>query len=505
MEYYITDNHSGAVALSQIPLVDFAVLRDDLARRLADERHHIGHMFARTESDGRLRFYCLLLDDAASQVLIAAAEADYHGTSRLRSLTSLHPQMHPFERDITERFGIRFDGMPWDKPLRHSADRTDRRTAAIDDYPFYRMEGDSLHEVNVGPIHAGIIEPGAFRFICNGENVLHLEISLGYQHRGVERLFETADNRLRQSLLAESVAGDSATAHATAFAMAAERLSGAVPDRHILTQRFVALELERMAMHIADTGALCGDIGYQLGQAACEALRTVTINTTQEWCGNRFGKGLIRPSGSNFALTAGKIDSIRRNVAEVSRRFDEVRHDLKSSPTVLARFEQCGVVSRAEMQRIGGVGIAARASGLGRDIRVSHPWGLYDGTVSHRSDIKRYGDVMSRLTTRCREVLQSAEYIESVLAVYEPAVASAPDYTSPLAADSLAFGLVEGWRGEICHVALTDSRGRIAAYRIKDPSMHNWLALALAVRGEGISDFPICNKSFNLSYCGHDL
>ncbi len=503
MKYYITDNTAPAVPLSEIPEASYAEFYADLAAKLADARYHIAHYFALPLGD-RLRFFCLLLDDAEAKVLIASHAMEYYDEQELPSLTALHPQVHPFERDIAERYGVRFDGMPWPKPLRFPFDRFDRGST-MDNYPFYTMEGRSLHEVNVGPIHAGIIEPGAFRFICNGEQVLHLEIALGYQHRGVEHEFETTANRLRQMCLAEAVAGDSAVTHAATFASAVEKLTGGVPSARLGVERAVALELERMAMQIADTGALCMDVGYQLGQVACEALRTMTINTTQAWCGNRFGKGLIRPGGTNHPLTAEKAEMIRRNVAQIARRYDEVRRDIKSSPTLLARFEQCGIVPREEMLRIGGVGQAARASGAARDIRATHPWGVFAGTIRHESIVKRHGDVMARLMVRCREVLQSAGYIDRLLADYVPGSLPAPDYAAPPAPDSLAFGLVEGWRGETCHVLLTDAQGRIAACRIKDPSLHNWLALALAVRGEGISDFPICNKSFNLSYCGHDL
>ena len=268
----------------------------------------------------------------------------------------------------------------------------------------------------------------------------------------------------------------------------------------------MALELERMAMHIADTGALSMDVGYQLGQVACEALRTMTINTTQAWCGNRFGKGLIRPCGTNKPLTKEKIEMILANVEQIGRRYAEVSDDIKSSPTLLSRFEHCGIVPRSEMQRIGGVGMASRASGVERDIRSSHPWGAYASGAKHESICQQDGDVMSRLMMRCDEVQQSVERIKSLLEGYTPeASAARPDYECALKPEHLSFGLVEGWRGEICHVALTDSEGRITTYKVKEPSLHNWLALALAVRGEGISDFPICNKSFNLSYCGHDL
>ncbi len=506
MTWYITDNRAGAAALRDIPEVSYAEFYAELDTRLADPRYHVAHYFALPDGD-RMRFVCLLLDDAEHRVLIASHTMDYYDEGVLPSLTARHPALHPFERDITERYGIRFDGMPWDKPLRFPADGYDRRSS-IDNYPFYTMEGHSLHEVNVGPIHAGIIEPGAFRFICNGEQVLHLEIALGYQHRGVEAEFVRTENRLRQACLAESIAGDSAVAHATAFAAAVEKLTAARLPEALEIERALALELERMAMQIADTGALSMDVGYQLGQVACEALRTMTINTMQAWCGNRFGKGLLRPGGTDHPLDAETTEMIRRNVREIARRYDEVRHDLKSSPSLLARFEQCGTVPREEMLRIGGVGQAARASGVERDLRASHPWGCYATLLRHEPIVKRQGDVMARLMVRCREVLQSAACIDTLTARRaEIGFGTLPqsDYTTPLAPRSLAFGLVEGWRGETCHVVITDAAGHIAACRVKDPSLHNWMALALAVRGEGISDFPICNKSFNLSYCGHDL
>ena len=503
MNYYITDNLAGSVSLKDIPEVEYAALYNDLKERLKQDSYHVAHYFA-TPDGNRLRFYILLLDDAAHKVMVASFSMEYYEDVALPSLTALHPALHVYEREISELYNVEFDSMPWNKPLRFPFNRRNRNST-MDNYPFYTIEGESLHEVNVGPIHAGIIEPGAFRFVCNGENVLHLEIALGYQHRGVEQAFCSTENRLRQTLLAEGIAGDSAVSHATAYATTIEKLCGKRASTALDVERTVALELERMAMHIADTGALSMDVGYQLGQVACEALRTMTINTTQAWCGNRFGKGLIRPCGTNKPLTAEKVEMIRTNVKEIRRRYNEVREDIKSSPTLLSRFEECGIVPKAEMQRIGGVGMAARASGVKRDIRASHPYAAYSTEIAHESIVKRQGDVMSRLMIRSREVLQSADYIEQLLASYTPAELSRPDYEAELAAEALSFSMVEGWRGEICHIAITDNKGVISTYKVKDPSLHNWLALAIAVRGEGISDFPICNKSFNLSYCGHDL
>ena len=503
MIYHITDNRASAVALKDIPEVDYAAIYNDLKERLCDEHYHVAHYFATPESS-RLKFYIILLDDKEQRVMLTSFAMEYYEEVALPSLTAIHPALHVFEREIAELYNVEFDSMPWNKPLRFPFNRRNRNST-MDNYPFYSIDGDSLHEVNVGPIHAGIIEPGAFRFVCNGENVLHLEIALGYQHRGVEHEFTSTDNLLRHTLLAEGIAGDSAVSHATAYAANIEKLCGKSADTNLWIERTIALELERMAMHIADTGALSMDVAYQLGQVASEALRTMTINTTQAWCGNRFGKGLIRPCGSNKPLTAEKVTMIRENVSEIRRRYSEVVDDIKSSPTLLSRFEQCGIVPKTEMQRIGGVGMAARASGVKRDIRLSHPYAAYGSQIEHKSIIQSDGDVMSRLMMRCSEVLQSADYIEQLLASYSPTEIARPNYEAALAPESFAFTLLEGWRGEICHVAITDAEGKIATYKVKDPSLHNWLALAIAVRSEGISDFPICNKSFNLSYCGHDL
>ena len=502
MNWYITDNNSKSIPLCEIPEVQYADFYEEAARLLSNAEYHIAHYFAVAQEDDSLRFFFILLDDGTGRIMICSFVSDYWN-AELPSLTAVYAGAHCFEREINEKYGIRFTGQPWGKPLRMGSDGI-MRDSTIDDYPFYRMRGEALHEVNVGPIHAGIIEPGAFRFICNGEKVLHLEIALGYQHRGVERTFTATENRLRQCLIAESAAGDTSVAGATAASMAMERLSGRNTDRGYEITRAVALELERMATHIADTGALCMDIGYQLGQVACEALRTVTINTTQMWCGNRFGKGIVRPFGTYYPLTQAVKEKIRANVTDVRRRYEEVGHDIKNLPSLLARFESCGTVPTEQMRSIGGVGTAARASGLCRDIRASHPWGAYSTTIKHSPVIKQYGDIMSRLTVRKNEVLQSADYVLSLLDKVPESVPQ-PDYGTEFASESLSIALVEGWRGEICHAALTDKSGRISCYKIKDPSMHNWLALALAVRSEGISDFPICNKSFNLSYCGHDL
>jgi Ni,Fe-hydrogenase III large subunit len=359
-----------------------------------------------------------------------------------------------------------------------------------------------LHEVGVGPIHAGVIEPGHFRFICNGEQILHLEIQLGYQHRGIEKLFLARKELSQLATLAENIAGDTVVGHSVAFAHIWESLCGFKPSREIDFSRTIALELERIAVHTGDLSALCTDIAYQLGSSVFGRLRTPIINFMQEWCGNRLSKGLIRPGQNRFPFTPALAKRLSEVLDLFEPDFTEMNKQLFDLPSALSRFERTGVVSHEDASSIGAVGMAARTSGVHRDIRVTHPHNLYP-ELQHEAIVKRHGDVYSRVQLRKNEVIQSIGYLRSL-------IANLPDETtnSVLAKpgeELFALSLVEGWRGEICHCAITGPKGELVHYKIKDPSFHNWLALALSVRNNEISDFPICNKSFNLSYSGHDL
>ena len=282
-----------------------------------------------------------------------------------------------FEREIHENFRCGFTGHPWLKPVRYPHDNADN--AAMADYPFYEIDSEELHEVGVGPVHAGVIEPGHFRFICNGEKVLHLEIQLGYQHRGIEKLFIEKESSLQRCILSESIAGDTSVGHGLAHTQLIESLAGIQAGESLQIERCIALELERVAVHIGDTAALCGDVAYQLGQVVCEAIRTLVINTTQLWCGNRFGKGLIRPGGSNYPLTDEVADAILKVLDETERRFGEITALIFSLPSVLARFEDIGQVTREQASAIGAVGMAARTCSIPRDIRVSHTIPVFQG------------------------------------------------------------------------------------------------------------------------------
>ena len=491
--------------ISDIPILkysEFTLMIDEL---FSNESHHCLCYFAHPLNN-KLRFICAIGCDDTKTIRIISHEQNLSKDIILDSLTRKHFQFHLFEREIHENFGIGFQGHPWLKPVRYPFNRNDREQS-IDNYPFYSIDGEELHEVGVGPIHAGIIEPGYFRFICNGEKVLHLEIQLGYQHRGVEQLIIEKSSILQKALIAEQIAGDTTLGHSLCFSSLIEALGGKSPSGQLQIERTIALELERIAVHIGDTAALCTDIAYQFGQVVNEALRTIVINTIQLWCGNRFGKGLIRPGGSHYPLNGEIINTIRVNLKEVEERYLQITSRIFSMPSVLSRFEAIGKVSAKQATLIGTVGMAARSSGLKRDIRWSHP---FAGFIDHLYEpvVLDKGDVWSRAMMRKIEVERSMaiinELIDRIHKEGSGFIAS-PDFNLRLEPNTFAISMVEGWRGEICHSSITDAGGSIIHYKIKDPSFHNWMALALAVRGQEISDFPLCNKSYNLSYCGHDL
>jgi Ni,Fe-hydrogenase III large subunit len=500
--YIEVRNGFAPVGIGEVPVTEYSRFYEEVCAMLGDERFHCLTYFCYPSGD-RLKFICCIADDGSGTIRILSHEQT--AGIPLRALTSEVYAMHIFEREIHENHGVVFEGHPWLKPVRYPHNRADVQKV-MDNYPFYEIEGEELHEVGVGPVHAGVIEPGHFRFICNGEKVLHLEIHLGYQHRGIEKLFTDTGTTLRRAILSEDIAGDTAVGHALAHTQLTESLTLLEPSVSLQAERCIALELERIAVHIGDTAALCGDVAYQLGQVACEALRTLVINTTQYWCGNRFGKGMIRPGGTNYPLTGEIATEIIRVLDEVDRRFGNVVDCVYSLPSVLGRFEDIGTVTRAQAVAIGAVGMAARTCGMPRDIRSTHPFQQYNRTAV-TTLVQESGDVLARGRLRALEVKESVKLIKRLMDEWQKAGTESgrPVYDLAFRPESLAISVTEGWRGEICHVAITDSDGRLKVYKVKDPSMHNWLALALAVRNQEISDFPVCNKSFNLSYCGHDL
>lgn len=484
------------VYLNDVPQLPISELRSEIIREIKKGKRLV-QFFGKREAGG-ISIISILADDNASQLF--AASSFITNEKKYESITVEAPQAHLFEREIFEQFGIEPAGHPWLKPVR-------KGIAGINStepqYEFFVMTGEDVHEVGVGPVHAGIIEPGHFRFSCHGEKVHHLEIELGFQYRGAEELFvRNAANLIYLTKLSESIAGDTVIGHSGTFARAVESLAGITSSRKVKTIRAVMLELERMGIHLGDLSALSNDIAYLTGNNVFGAMRTLVINTSMAICGNRFGRGLMKIGGANFDISPELKKKVLSTINNLLGDVTLACEVLFSSASVMERFEKTGIVNQETAASIGMVGPAARASGLSIDVRSDHPFGAYEFLPVHKLTLSG-GDVFSRAYIRFVEIQQSVKIINDLLnSNYEGELQKPIPY---LRENSLVVSLAEGWRGEIAHVVSTDKSGKISRVKIKDPSFHNWFALALAVREAGISDFPLCNKSFNLSYCGFDL
>ncbi|MGB5106008.1 MAG: NADH-quinone oxidoreductase subunit C, partial [Candidatus Zixiibacteriota bacterium] len=462
---------------------------------------HVAAMFGSAPDDQKsVAIFVVLADRESGRINVAKTTVS--GDS-FPSLTSDCPQLHLFEREIAEQYNLVPEGHPWLKPVRFAKalrPGSDKQPI-IGVTDFYRVEGEEVHEVAVGPVHAGVIEPGHFRFQCHGEHVFHLEISLGYQHRGVEsKLVGGPDKRTVHYM--ETLAGDTTVGHTTAYCQSIEALSGCKVPARAQVLRGVALELERMANHTGDLGALSGDVGFLPTASYCGRLRGDFLNMTALLCGSRLGRALIRPGGVAFDLDQARAQDMLARLENTMRDVTNAVELMWNSSSTMSRFEETGRLPLETCEQLGIVGPAARACGLERDVRNDFPAGIF--RVSHIPvSTAITGDVFARAYVRWLEIQRSADFLREQLKTLLGGSTRAT--LGELAPDKFVVSLVEGWRGQICHVAMTDQRSRIAKYKVVDPSFHNWMALAQAMRNQQISDFPLCNKSFNLSYCGHDL
>ena len=357
-----TIQNNSTIPLREIPVLRYEDFLEMNVKLIGNETYHCVNHFGFHYQD-RIKLICCIANDSDATVLISSAELEPGSTKDLPSFTARHLSFQLFERELCENLGLSFKDHPWLKPVRYAFNRIDNNER-IENYPFYKIKSDELHEVGVGPIHAGIIEPGHFRFICNGEQILHLEIQLGYQHRGVEDLFLSERKLLQRTILAESISGDTVAGHTTAFVNLWESLCGYTADEDLKFVRTVAMELERIAIHTGDLSAICTDIGYQLGSAVFGRLRTPVINFFQEWCGNRLAKGLIRAGHNHFNFSRDLANRLEKLFDDYERDFDEIWNEFHTLPTALGRLEKTGMVSRELAASIGTVGMTARASGL---------------------------------------------------------------------------------------------------------------------------------------------
>ena len=490
-----------SVRLADIPELS----APDLGRHLAEqvgEGWRIVTIFGVPERDDRLRLLAILAHDARGQLAVTSSLVG----QRYPSLAAACHQASRFEREIAEQCAAIPEGGAEPRPLRrHPPDHAPGGWHVVaqsrDVPPLSSVTGDEVHEVAVGPVHAGIIEPGHFRFQAHGEEVLRLDVVLGYQHRGVECLLERLD-RTRAMYVAESVAGDTVIAHASAWCGAIEALARSHKSPRAQAIRGIALELERLANHIGDLGAIAGDIAYQPSASYFGKLRGECLNLLMTISGNRYGRGLLRPGGAAFDIPDSMGREVAGRIAHLRDELHPVAEQFFGNTSVQSRLEGVGAVTREACLAEGFVGPVARSCEVARDVRHDHPYGVFRFAQLPVATAWA-GDVFARALIRWVEIQRSLEFVEEQVTRLPGGPVRAA--CGALAPGELVVALDEGWRGEVAHVLLTNSEGGVRRHKVVDPSFHNWTALELAMPGNEISDFPLCNKSFNLSYAGHDL
>lgn len=441
------------------------------------------------------------------------------GSEEFPSLTPLDQEFSVYEQEIKTFFGLSPIGHPAPQrimlheeqypsdvyPLRK--DFVWNTRVVIPEHPaavnFQTYAGDGVYEIPVGPVHAGIIEPGHFRFSVLGEEILRLEPRLGYVHKGTEKLFESLS--LEKSVtLAERISGDSSFHHALAFAMAAEKITGTiVPTRGRLLRTLYG-ELERLANHFNDLAFIMLDTGFSFGGSHGSRLRESILRWQERLTGSRFLRGVITPGGVTCDIDETTIEQLHDDLELVEKDFMEIMAVAKESDSMLNRLKGTGTLDAAVARDLGAVGIAARACGHSIDARTDFPYAAYDmmqfGVITELS-----GDVYARFRVRAREVTQSFRLLNQTLALllHETGAIVAP--LNRLVPDQHAVSVVEGWRGDIVYFVMTGSDGTIARVKVRDPSFLNWQLIPHAVGTDMMPDFPLINKSFNLSYSGNDL
>jgi len=427
------------------------------------------------------------------------------------SMATLYFPASRFEREIKDLFGIEAIGHPDPRPLvRHAfwpknyfPLRKDAVPPDFEDdgtpFPFKPVGGEGVYEIPVGPVHAGIIEPGHFRFSVIGETVIDLKIRLYFTHKGTEKLFE---GRLPADgvELAERISGDTTIGHSLAYCQALESLAETKVPSRAGYLRVILLEMERLYNHIADFGAIANDTGFAIANAHCLRLRERLLRLNKRLTGNRLLRGGVVPGGVRFDLPDG-LD-LSAELYSILADFNEIV-DISLKNTMLTdRLEGTGCLTRQTAVDHGALGYVARASGVDIDARRDHPFAAY-GELDFKVPVYESGDVYARTMMRVEEAAQSVSLIRQAIKRLAPGPLAEPLGQSP--AFEPAFGIVEGWRGAIIHWVMLDGKGRIYRVKIKDPSFVNWPALSFAVLKNIVPDFPLCNKSFGLAYSGNDL
>lgn len=420
-----------------------------------------------------------------------------------------HPPAIRLERAIQDLFGLAAQGAVDDRPWldhgrwgkRHPLGAARSDAGAGEAYDFLPVEGESLHQIPVGPVHAGIIEPGHFRFTANGETVVRLEERLGYVHKGIESLMAGSD-LARTAKLAGRVSGDSTVAYAVAFAQAVEAALDVSAPPRAQWLRALMIELERLANHLGDIGAICNDASFAIMLAHCGILRERVLRAADAAFGHRLMRDRVVPGGVAADLSGPGIDAVRALIQEIRARFPTLVQLYDRTTSLQDRTVSTGRLSAALARQFGAGGFVGRASGRAFDARRLPgllPYGELGFEIAMRTD----GDVNARVWVRIDEVTQSLVLIERIL---ERLPGGATQVALPSAgAVREGMALVEGFRGDILVWLRLGADGRVARCHLRDPSWFQWPLLEAVIEGNIVADFPLCNKSFNCSYSGHDL
>lgn len=445
-----------------------------------------------------------LLDDTAGEVAVVSYDA---GDGTYPSVAARHPPAIRLERAIRDLYGLDAvgapDRRPWlDRGLWDVAHPLGTRQPAQPPapYAFLTTEGEALHQIPVGPVHAGIIEPGHFRFTANGEHVVRLEQRLGYVHKGIESLM-TGAALPRAAMLACRTSGDSAVAYAYAFALAAEAaLQVKVPPRARYLRALMA-ELERLAHHFGDIGAICNDASFALMHAQCGILRERVLRTALACFGHRLMMDVIVPGGVARDIAPEGIAEVRAMLAECTKVFPRLVNIYDTTTSLQDRTVMTGIVRHEYARQFGAGGYVGRASGRPFDTRRVLPYAPYD-ELTFEVPVLDAGDVNARVWIRIREVQQSLALVNQILSRL-PAGDIATPLPSGIASEGV--GVTEAFRGDVLVWLRLDGDGRVARCHLRDASWFQWPLLEVAIEGNIVADFPLCNKSFNCSYSGHDL
>ena len=426
---------------------------------------------------------------------------------RLPSLAHLSFPASRFERELRDMFGIDVTGHPFPRrlvlhpqwpgdwhPLRRGSGEPPAMLAGAEPFPFVQVEGPGVFEIPVGPVHAGLIEPGHFRFSVVGETIIKMKARLWFVHRGAERLFE--GRGIEEGVpLAERISGDSAVAHTLAYCLAVEDACRIPVPPVAARLRALLLELERLYNHVADIGALCNDVGFGLAQARALTLRERLLRLNAATTGHRLLRGAIRPGRARVLRLPSAAD-----LAAIGGALAEITGMATGNTVVMDRFRGTAVLSAADAAGLGTLGPVARASGLTLDARAAHPFtGLGE---QFRPARQESGDVLARYAVRAEEAATSLRLIGALAAAGGPLSSGAPP-SRP--GGGTGLGIVEGWRGSTVHRAEVSPDGVVTRCKVVDPSFLNWPALSVALADTIVPDFPLANKSFNLSYAGNDL